>query len=261
MNGRDLAGRIGASLAALGAGGLLAVVITWAYASQAAQKTWPLWPYLLCAGILLVGAVTFFAARLGHSLPLADPNGAAVKEAPAHSLDLALPVQESADTLLSFANTAIAKVGRDGELAELTAFLETDKPFAWWLWTGPAGVGKSRLAIEFARRASTSWNAGFLPEPGQESLSDLRPAAPTLVIIDYAASRSRWLSDAIFRLSQRDRGPSIRLLILERSDSGPWWDTVRRLHRMEESFEVLATMHKPPRPFGGLSRDELRTLI
>jgi hypothetical protein len=177
------------------------------------------------------------------------------------SVELSLPVQESADTLLSFANTAIAKVGRDSEIAELTAFLETDAPFAWWLWTGPAGVGKSRLAIEFARRASNSWKAGFLPESGQKELGALRPAVPTLVVIDYAASRSRWLSDAIFQLSKRDRGPAIRLLILERSDSGPWWDTVRRLHRMEESFEVLATMHKAPRPLAGLCRDELRTLI
>jgi hypothetical protein len=111
MSARDLAGRIGGSLAALGASGFLAVVITWAYASQAAQKTWPLWPYLLCAGILLTGVVIFFAARLSHSPPLADASEAALKAAPAHSLDLALPVQESADTLLSFANTAIAKVG------------------------------------------------------------------------------------------------------------------------------------------------------
>jgi hypothetical protein len=177
------------------------------------------------------------------------------------SLELRLPMQESSDTLLSFANTAIAKVGRDGEIADLTAFLDTDKPFSWWVWTGPAGVGKSRLAIEFARRASSAWKAGFLPEPRQELLGELRPAVPTLIIVDYAASRSRWLSDALFQLSQRDHGPSIRVLILERSASGPWWDTVRRFHHMEESFEVVATMHKPPQQLVGLSRDELRTLI
>jgi hypothetical protein len=178
-----------------------------------------------------------------------------------NSLELRLPTQESSDTLLSFANTAIAKVGRDGEIVDLTEFLDTDRPFAWWVWTGPAGVGKSRLAIEFARQASSAWKAGFLPEPGQELLGELRPAVPTLIIVDYAASRSRWLSDALFQLSQRDHGPSIRVLILERSASGPWWDTVRRLHRMEESFDVVATMHKPPQQLVGLSRDELRTLI
>jgi hypothetical protein len=177
------------------------------------------------------------------------------------SVELRLPARDSPDTLLSFANTALARVGRDVEIAELTAFLDTDKPFAWWVWTGPAGVGKSRLAVEFARQASGAWKAGFLHEPGQELLGDLRPAVPTLVIIDYAASRSSWLSDALFRLSQREHGPSIRVLILERFASGPWWDTVQRLHRMEESFEILATMHKPPRPLAGLSRGELRTLI
>jgi tetratricopeptide (TPR) repeat protein len=177
------------------------------------------------------------------------------------SLELRLPAQDSPDALLSFASTAIARVGRAGEMADLTAFLDSDKPFAWWVWTGPAGVGKSRLAVEFARRTSGTWKSGFLPEQGQERLGVLQPAVPTLVIIDYAASRSRWLSDTLLRLSQRDHGPRIRVLILERSASGPWWDTVQRLHRIEESFEILATMHKPPRSLAGLSRDELRTLI
>jgi tetratricopeptide (TPR) repeat protein len=177
------------------------------------------------------------------------------------TVELSMPVQESADSLLSFANTAIARIGRDDELEKLRAFLDTDRPFAWWLWTGPAGVGKSRLAIELCRQVSGTWKAGFLSQASQSGLADLRPVVPTLVVVDYAAQRSEWLSDALYRLSQYDRGAPVRVLVLERSAAGPWWNAVRRLHRMEESFQVAAAMYGLPEPLGGLSRAELGTLI
>jgi hypothetical protein len=93
VSARDLAGRIGGSLAGLGAGGLLAAVIAWAYASQVARETWPLWPYLLCAGILLAGGVTFFAARLRHPPRLTDLSEAALIGAPAAAIAPADPVE------------------------------------------------------------------------------------------------------------------------------------------------------------------------
>ena len=176
-------------------------------------------------------------------------------------LDLAIPSLDAEEALLSYASTVIPRIGRGGEMAELQGFLDDDRPFSWWLWTGPAGAGKSRLAVELCRAVSGAWHAGFLREAHQSRLGDTRAATPTLVIIDYAAQRSEWLSDALFALTQRSTGAKIRVLVLERDTSGPWWDTVQRRHRLEEAVSVAAASHRLPRLLGGLSRDELRALI
>jgi len=108
-------------------------------------------------------------------------------------LDLAIPSLDAEEALLSYASTVIPRIGRGGEMAELQGFLDDDRPFSWWLWTGPAGAGKSRLAVELCRAVSGAWHAGFLREAHQSRLGDTRAATPTLVIIDYAASGSRML--------------------------------------------------------------------
>jgi len=177
------------------------------------------------------------------------------------SVELVIPSTDSPDALLSFASPLLTRVGRETELAELEAFLGSEQPFAWWAWTGPAGAGKSRLAVELCRAVSGPWHAGFLRELDQSGLGDLQALWPTLVVVDYAAQRSAWLSQAILRLSQGRHGVPVRLLVLERAASGPWWDTVQRLNRFEESRLIDATAYAKPRELGGLSRDEIRVLI
>ncbi|MFE3139673.1 hypothetical protein [Streptomyces scopuliridis] len=177
------------------------------------------------------------------------------------SLTLALPQLDSPDSLLAFASTAIDRVGRDTELGELQTFLASGPAFSWWLWTGPAGTGKSRLAIELCRAMSGEWHAGFLREDNQPALDSLQPTRPTLVVVDYAAQRSAWLSDALFRLSQRALSAPVRVLVLERQAAGPWWGMVQRTHRMEESFHIQASSYGLPRELGGLTRPEIRRLV
>ena len=176
-------------------------------------------------------------------------------------LNLVIPSNESPDAMLSFASPLLTRVGRDAELAELDAFLGSERPFAWWLWTGPAGAGKSRLAVELCRAASGQWHAGFLHELDQLRLGGLRALWPTLVVVDYAAQRSAWLSEAILRLSQRHHGAPVRVLVLERAASGPWWDTFQRLSRSQESHLIDTAAYALPRELGGLSRDQVRDLI
>jgi hypothetical protein len=175
-------------------------------------------------------------------------------------LDLAIRSLDTDDFLL-YTNTRIETIGRADELTALRAFLDEDAPFLWWLWTGPAGVGKSRLAVELCRTVAGSWHAGFLREHEQHRLGGVRPLAPTLVIVDYAAQRAGWLSDALFELSRRHQGSKIRVLVLERSDEGSWWDTVQRLQRLGEAADVAATMYGLPHGLGGLSRQAQRQLI
>lgn len=177
-------------------------------------------------------------------------------------LELAMPSLDSEDSLLSYANTTISRVGRIAELEELMAFLEDDDhPFSWWLWTGPAGVGKSRLALELCRAVSGTWQAGFLRESDQERLGSLVTVTPTLVVVDYAAQRSGWLSDALFKLTQHDPGAPVRVLVLERDARGPWWDVVQCHHHLEEALHLAAARYGLPRALSGLPRADLRKLI
>jgi tetratricopeptide (TPR) repeat protein len=176
-------------------------------------------------------------------------------------IELDIPAIDTVDSLLSFANTRMPCFGRAVESGELKDFLDSDAPFSWWLWTGPAGVGKSRLAAELCRSAGPEWRAGFLREGDQSVLGDLRTLRPTLVVVDYASQRSAWLSEALAQLSRRKLGAKVRVLILERQASGLWWDTVQRPHRMAESAEIAATMYALPRELPGLNREDSREVI
>jgi tetratricopeptide (TPR) repeat protein len=177
-------------------------------------------------------------------------------------MELVIPLAQSPGALLSFASPRLTRVGRDAELAELDAFLGSDRSFAWWLWTGPAGAGKSRLAVDLCRMAeSAGWHAGFLREQDQQRLRDLQALVPTLVVVDYAAQRAAWLSEAILRLTRHNRRVPVRVLVLERAAAGPWWDTFRQLNRTEESHVVDAAAYALPRLLGGLPRDQIRELI
>jgi tetratricopeptide (TPR) repeat protein len=177
------------------------------------------------------------------------------------SINLTIPALGSTEALLSFADVSIPPVGREHELEELSAFLEADRPFAWWVWMGPAGVGKSRLAIELCRIASSLWHAGFLREVDESPLDDFQPLQPTLIVVDYAAQRSEWLSDVLLRLSQRTLSAPVRVLILERDAAGPWWNVVQRLNRFEESVQLAEAAYGMPRELNGLSRDDIRELV
>jgi hypothetical protein len=177
------------------------------------------------------------------------------------SLRLQLPSLDSDDALLIYSNTRLETIGRDDELAELQAFLEDDRPFAWWAWTGGAGVGKSRLALELCRSVSTRWYAGFLAEDDQDALATFRPAGPTLVVIDYAGQRSEWLSRVLVALASGPPSSAVRLLVLERTASGPWWDELERVGRFVEGRLVASVRYGLPRELTGLEADDLRKLV
>jgi tetratricopeptide (TPR) repeat protein len=177
------------------------------------------------------------------------------------SLELDIPALDTPESLLSFANTTVEFVGRTTELEELTAFLAAEQPFLWWAWTGPAGIGKSRIAVELCRfAADNGWHAGFLREADQSSLGKAATDRPSLVVVDYAAQRSQWLSDVLSTLSRRSHSAPMRLLILERNAVGEWWSAATRVNRMEESCRVSAVMHAEPRRVSGIARDEARSL-
>jgi tetratricopeptide (TPR) repeat protein len=131
-------------------------------------------------------------------------------------------------------NALVPMTGRDQEADELLHLLRASGPFRWRVCFGEAGMGKTRLAIEFARRSlSEGWHAGFLSSGNLKAFvsSDLlgtwRPCVPTFVVVDYAASKVGDLRRLFEHFStleaealQDPRGegapPPVRVLLLER---------------------------------------------
>ncbi len=112
--------------------------------------------------------------------------------------------------------------------------------FGWMLATGPGGIGKSRTALEYLDAVGPRWYAGFFdPTDTKVDWGNWQPAAPTLIVGDYARrdARSRdgrvGLDRVIQALAARStpatstdlqlRHP-VRLLLLERPGDHRWID-------------------------------------
>ena len=138
-------------------------------------------------------------------------------------------------------NALVPMTGREPEIEELSKMLRTEGLFRWWVFFGEAGMGKTRLALEFAKQTiSEGWIAGFLTGNNLRSFvaADLaaawRPRMPTLIVVDYAASKVNDLRRLFEHLAaievEAERGknqsaiPPVRVLLLERhaDDTRGW---------------------------------------
>ena len=205
----------------------------------------------------------------GNILVQAAGNGIDIRIGPEGSrLELArrhrraLTVRKDLDLLNPFAR-AIPLVGREAELASLRAWLASPAPVSVRCLTGRAGSGKTRLALELCAWAEEQpeparWHAGFAtaaetPSPhlrGLANPADWRWPARSLVVVDYAAAKTRLLRDLLLALVDRQddaEGP-LRLLLLERHadrDLG-WWPELTR--PTSPSEEGLPDLLDPPEP-------------
>ena len=124
--------------------------------------------------------------------------------------------------------------GREDELADLAQWCDSAEEFDVRLLVGPGGQGKTRLGRQLVHlRAGVGWAAGFLAAdpPGQPldltAIADT--ATPTLLVVDYAETRTDQLARLLHTLEDAaDVGP-VRILLLARS-AGQWWDKLRQRH-------------------------------
>ena len=143
--------------------------------------------------------------------------------------------------------------GRARELAALRRFLAGEAPFRWWLTTGPAGTGKSRLALELCLRAPQPWRAGFLHgDTDFDSFERWQPFEPTLLVIDYAARDpkrvGKWLRQlAARRKGDRELQAPVRVLLLERAKLDGWWGdlTAEDPHGLRQCLHPDGTSETP----------------
>jgi tetratricopeptide (TPR) repeat protein len=160
------------------------------------------------------------------------------------------PTGEAAEILSPYA-LAIPFIGREPVMADLRTWMEKDQPISVRVLTARGGGGKTRLALELCDEATRrGWFAGFVTDRellrflAQQNLSTWGWSRPTLVVLDYAASRARLLHEWLVELADNAGGSGhpLRLLLLERhaDPSMGWWleafgrgggdaDAVRRL--------------------------------
>lgn len=147
----------------------------------------------------LADALTRIVGQLRDAVGVQRPAAAAASTAS--------PSVRPSGLLRAGARTARLR-SRAEELQRLTTWCAGDGVRSHLLW-GPAGVGKTRLALELADRLGDDWDVEFLPL-GDAPAPTSRPC---LVVLDDAESRL----DEVGQLLASARGP-MRLLLLSRTE-------------------------------------------
>ena len=121
---------------------------------------------------------------------------------------------------------AVQFIGRVAELADLISWCEDNSTARLRLLTGPGGIGKTRLALQLAKRLKDrGWRCELVGDRQETNiLSDIRVASQdrVLLIVDYAETRIGL--EELLRNVATYTG-IIRVLMLARS-AGQWWEQV-----------------------------------
>lgn len=112
-------------------------------------------------------------------------------------------------------------------MEDLVSWVESAQRIAVRLYTGPGGMGKTRLMLELSRHFSpgSGWLAGFLqmaedggPRPDYTTLST---SQNLLIVVDYAETRRSEVIPLLKALNAREDG-KCRVVLLARG-SEDWW--------------------------------------
>jgi hypothetical protein len=141
------------------------------------------------------------------------------------------------ETEFHYRNKKYAFYGREEELSRLEKFIELEKPLSIWAVTGPGGVGKSRLLLEFVKTLDDdpSWRALFMPRGETAKLDEwtiFDYDRNVLLVFDYAGYHpddlGKWLNRLVETSTER-RPKKLRVLLIERekvtggAEKMPYW--------------------------------------
>jgi hypothetical protein len=111
--------------------------------------------------------------------------------------------------------------GRGRELGRLAAWRDDASACPVLMISGPGGVGKSRLALEFGLRVPPGWAAGWLHAgAGGDAVDAVRACGdPALIVVDDADGRAD-LVPLLESLAWPPAAPVIRVILVTRSADG-----------------------------------------
>jgi tetratricopeptide (TPR) repeat protein len=128
--------------------------------------------------------------------------------------------------LSAYRTDVVPLLGRDHAVHDLQHWIARDRDVSVRVLTGGAGRGKTRFALELVRKAAQEgWLAGFVEQGeldrfrAQQNVAEWAWDKPTLIVVDYAASRVDQLRDWIGELadaSPESGRPPLRMLLVER---------------------------------------------
>ncbi len=172
---------------------------------------------------------------------------------------------------LVFKSRNIPYQGRSEAFQFFHNFLESDENILWQVIYGPAGIGKSRFALEAClREVPAHWRCGFLSRSTFDSFTwaTWEPTQSTLIIVDYAAEYAEKLHDIIadFHISYKGVH-SVRWLLLERGIEHQidhkvqyhWYEKFLGARSSKEA--ILESQYKEPYMLQDLSNDDLKTIM
>ncbi len=181
-----------------------------------------------------------------------------------HEPTLLIPAVMPKASWLSYISRSTTFSGRRDEMSLLESFLGGQEKFSWWIITGPAGAGKSRLALELCEAIQGAWYVGFLSRT--DSFSDWDhwlPSQPTLIVIDYVAGRAVTASDLVLQLATRQNTlpRRVRVLLVERELAGSWWPDYMREGSFSENVVMVSSQFGYPIQVGSVGDSTLSNLV
>lgn len=174
--------------------------------------------------------------------------------------------------LLRAETQAVPFVGRTLELRRLASWVSSGRHGRIRLITGAGGIGKTRLAVEFARQLQEKerwrdlgWRCGTLRDnAGSAAIRAIAGASqPTLLVVDYAEGRiENDLIPILEALEEHNDRPVIRVLLLARS-RGEWWDSGGRLRESASARSLIEEADEPVplEPLDYTPQDMFRTAL
>ncbi len=137
--------------------------------------------------------------------------------------------------------------GRQDELDELRLWTADNREISVKFITGPGGVGKTRLAAEFATKMQDeNWAAGFVDLRARQTYQG-NPAG-TLLIVDYPEEDRPAVKELFKDLAKLQIETKLRVLFLTRQEIAGWRELVQSTH-------VETRVDPQPLPLVGLDED------
>jgi len=219
--------------------GLLTNIVT-------TTPTWPVVVGLIAAVVVWVGLTVWQAAREEK-----ERLGAlrAARDELLEPLQPGLQGTHTIRTLLAAEHPLARFVARDTETKNLLGWCLDPAASPVEVLAGPSGVGKSRLAVEVARRLPDGWVAGRCAsgKAAQLLAAVLAGREPTLVVVDDADTQPG-VASLVEQVGTRvQRGEVKVLLVVREADIFETWlnQQLPDAHRVQRPTMTLAVVGGP----------------